>query len=496
MRLPTHWPLTILATVTQACLVLEPAPVRPGSEEPANRDDGVRISGSDSTFGYAMTALGDVDGDGYGDLAISEPGYAEEEGADTVGAIYLVYGGTLQDPPEEALDPNHPELRWAAELGAVVCGESGVSIGAGLAAVQGISGAGVQLVSTTTEGRYAYVLRELQAGDAESCGGLESAGALELYTSDSTGLGGLVVGLNRPGEDPQVAGVGQPGARCTEDVAALIRVEGPVACDYCGTMADPVALPDDLCAGSALSAGDLDGDGHDELLIGVPGEVIVIDRGEPGTELVTISPEGTVYLATQEALEGCSDLETCADARFDVDGSTLAGFSLATGDLDGDGGLDVAVGAPANVEASGGQQVYVLDGSAFLEDEDGLVTTGDPAVFARVYAGSTDSAFGTSLAVPGDVFPDDADELAVGDPDGAEGGQVWLVYGPLSGVIDVSLKKTYARKLTDTGSDERIGETLAAAGDVNGDILPDLLVGPPLEPEEGDEADVFLWYLE
>lgn len=53
----------LLVALSTGCLVLEPAPTRPGSEEPASEEDGVRISGSHNSFGYAMTALGDVDGE-------------------------------------------------------------------------------------------------------------------------------------------------------------------------------------------------------------------------------------------------------------------------------------------------------------------------------------------------------------------------------------------------------------------------------------------------
>ncbi|MCT9933399.1 FG-GAP repeat protein [Planotetraspora sp. A-T 1434] len=225
--------------------------------------------------------------------------------------------------------------------------------------------------------------------------------------------------------------------------------------------------------GAALAAGDLDGDGDDELVVGAPG----MDGGG-GIGVFGMkdrSPYGMGTLITQTT--GWVGQEPGATDQF--------GAALATGDFDGNGKDEIAVGAP---------------GDGGLRYGSGVVTIIDPrARRAGVYTqespdvkgyGEKWDAFGAALA-SGDFNADGRDDLAIGVPgEDLSMLQRGMDYG--DGAVNVLYGS--ARGLTALGSEvwsqtvlkgtpryfDRFGTSLAA-GDLNGDGDDELVVGVPGE---------------
>jgi hypothetical protein len=234
--------------------------------------------------------------------------------------------------------------------------------------------------------------------------------------------------------------------------------------------------------GHALAWGDFNGDGYADLAIGMPYK----------------SPPSITRAGAVLVLYGSASGLTSAGNQFwrpgvgGLPGTSHAfqhfGYSLATGDFNGDGYADLAIGVPGQNLDSKAQagQVQILYGSA-----GGLTTAGTQTWHQESpgMAGShdDDDEFGSSLAT-GDFNGDGYADLAIGVPgeDSAgstSGGRVAVIHGSPTGLTATG-NQTWQEGSSGLpglpGDDEFFGLTLAT-GDFNGDGYADLAVAAPWE---------------
>lgn len=210
------------------------------------------------------------------------------------------------------------------------------------------------------------------------------------------------------------------------------------------------------------SAGDVNGDGYDDVLVSA---LLHDDASAPG-----VTDEGLVelYLGSSTGLATTPAWTFAGGQDFAWLGRSVA----SVGDLNGDGYSDVALSAPRyQSSASTLGRVFVFHGSA----------TGLPATPNTVLDGDAYAYLGTQVASAGDVNADGFDDLVVGaglrmEPVAGDtsASQALLFAGSASGLVT-----TPAWTLTETQSEELLGFSVAGAGDVDGDGHDDVLIGAP-----------------
>ncbi len=217
--------------------------------------------------------------------------------------------------------------------------------------------------------------------------------------------------------------------------------------------------------GSSLTIADFDGDGINDLAVGVPDGSDPVAGAAAGEVVVFFGPDLSSFIVIQ-------DLFPEAGARF--------GAALAAGDIDGDGSADLGIGAPASDALDG--TVNVGEAFLFLGPSFNFVSILRP-VNTNDFGG-----FGSTLEI-GDLNQDGFDELIIGvpfaDPGGvSDAGEVFVLDGP-----DFANGTILTADAPEIGAD--FGRTLAL-GDVDNDGARDLLVGSPLDNGTGGELDAGL----
>lgn len=410
-----------------------------GAERIAQGRDGVVGAPEGNEVSGAAVAVGDLDGDGFDDIALGAPA-ATVEGARAAGEVVVVYGaaaGLLAAPRSLRLVSAQVEVPGASE--------SGDQFGAALT-IGDVDGDGFDDLVVGAPG--------------ESHPGAEVAGALTVFNGSETGLlrtGSRELWAGRNG----FAGTAEAGDRL----------------------------------GAALGAGDVDGDGVDDVVVGAPGEdgpdggpvrndvgALVVLRGRPTTAADPgLRPTGSVELTFDSP-----------DAAGRGTAGDQLGVSAAIGDLDGDGRGEVVAGAVGKDVGTGRDAgaVLVLPGT----------TTGVTAVGSQVVHSDTAGVpgaaergdrLGSAVAV-GDVNGDGVGDLVVGlagedVPVGGrnevDAGAVLILPGGPSGIEASAGRELDAGSassgLADQAEERDVLGASVAVGDVDGDDVGDLVVGAP-----------------
>jgi hypothetical protein len=408
-------------------------------------------------LGWSVAGVGDVNGDGLDDVACGAPYY--DAGEQNEGAVVLYYGRADDD-----LDG--PVIFEMDEEGALF-------------------GWSVSWVGDTNGDGYDEVL-----GGAPEWGGFGTLfyvpvqGAARMYYGEAgtpTTFWGPTGGQEDMDYGFAVAGVGDVNGDGYNDVvvgaplyqAGVVAANHGIARLYLG---GPSGLPtsadwsvvgggvEDRFGERASRAGDVNGDGYADFLLGSPSRTVA-HSAEGGFELYHGGPSGPA-----------------ATPAYDEDGgdpSDRLGFALApSGDINGDGYADFMT---RRTEPVGHNIVRT-----FLGGPAGLTET-------TTISNSSIDRFGESLAAS-DLDGDGRNELYLGGPDyNANAGGIWHFDARHA---DPTQNYAASPHWTHDGDNLNDGHGVGlAAGDLNGDGFDDLVIGTPGSDDgasEGGRVDVFL----
>jgi hypothetical protein len=397
-------------------------------------------------FGASVDTGGDVNGDGYSDVIVGAP-YYDNSGMDE-GRAYVYYGSPmgLASSPAWTANGDQDEAGFGYAVGTAgdVNGDgySDVVIGAPYRERKGVPLA-------TDEGR-AYVYHGSATGLSTSPAWAADGGGESAWFGHSAQTAG---DMNGDGYADVIVGAPRYGGQ-----------ERGHAFVYHGSPAGLSPTADLTCQGGAYewlgysvgTAGDANGDGYSDVIVGAPYYCDPFNPNYPGRAYVyhgAVAPPSSIPSWSAESDQ--------ADAGL--------GFSAGTaGDVNGDGYSDVVVGAPAydNGETDEGR-AFVFHGSAA-----GLSTT-----LAWAAEGDQDGAeFGASVGTARDVNGDGYADVVVGAPsyDGGQTdeGRAFVYHGSA-----VGLSTTPNWTGTSNQDEARFGWSVGTAGDVNGDGYSDVIVG-------------------
>lgn len=403
---------------------------------------------SSSRLGYGVTTVGDFNGDGIDDVAISAFSQAVS-GRGNPGSAYVIFGhtnATVFDTLDFSL----------------------LSYGSW----------GFQLVGASNLGGFGASLRS--AGDFNQDGRMDLlVGAMEQSGNGLVSNGAAYVifgnvGWAVPTTAPSLAVNANNKVQLLQDMATFasgntgIKISGFFDNDQLGTGMNSGIL----C--------DLNNDGFHDLIVCSPhanegtGATYVIYGQDGSTH--TFGDINFVFNPLGEASVG-----------FQVNGADIGDGSGAScacaGDVNGDGIADLLIGAPNRVVdgAANAGTVYVLYGkNGNREDIDlSSFTTSSENGFL-VFANEVNTFLGISVDGAGDVNNDGYDDIIIGAPAGAAGSALVLFGRPLTANMDVSSAAiSLGVRIMGTDPSGACGYYVSGAGDTNGDHYDDFLIGCP-----------------
>ena len=458
--------------------------------------------GSGDGSGRSVSSAGDINGDGFDDVIVGA-WFGDSATTNSTGTGYVVFGrsgGFASGIDLSSLDGSNG-FRLDGVTQSDYTGESASSagdvngdgfddliIGARSADPGGDSEAGSSYVLFGRSGGFASVIN-LGALDGTTGFRLDGdlAGDRSGYSVSSAGdvngdgFSDLIVGAFGADPNGSYSGssyvvFGKSGG--FSSVINLALLNGSTGFQLNGVSGG------DNAGRSVSSAGDVNGDGLADLIIGA-------DRADPfqaGSSYVVFGRTGgftpQINLST---LNGTTGFRMDGVASFDFSGFSVSG----AGDVNGDGFDDLIIGA-YGADSGAGAAYVVFGKSGGFASAINLSTLDGTTGFRLI--GEDNDVAGKSVSAAGDVNGDGFDDLFVGDYgadfNAASGsGSSYVVFGKSGGfasAINLStLDGTIGFRLDGVAANEGSGRPVSSAGDVNGDGFDDLIIGARLAEPNG-----------
>ena len=406
-------------------------------------------------FGSSVALMGDADGDGVFDVVVGAPG-DDVVGTD-VGAIYILLlssTGTLKSvpPPSAAYIKITQNTNFATCTTSSACLTNNDAFGSSVAGI----------------------------------GDVDRNGYADIAVASKSSVFIIYMHLDATAKMPKVLSFTKL------DVSPYIGLNVP---------------------SSLAGLGDLDGNGILDLAIGydgaADGEVTLLFLSQTGCSFkivsVSITAAGTGYANGGALSADCTGIAGCTGTGFAGTCATDVGTGAVTSISISDYGSGYSSSAPPLITCAGAGGVNLavtptLVDNTNEQDAASICISGSPVEIKNGVGGFTEACvgagckFGSSISLIGDVDGDSVPDLVVGakadDCGGTDRGAAYLLMlnsGTWTVRTSVKLcKGANGISSSDIPNDNaQFGSSVAAAGDINGDGIPDLIVGAPKDYVNG-----------
>ena len=451
---------------------------------------GFKLDGEPETIhsdsGFSVSTAGDVNGDGYTDIIIGDYGHNN-----TVGCSYVVFGGSNIDSQdllplanlngtngfkldgEATHDYSGLSVNTAGDINGdgyadIIIGAYGYnnSVGVGRSYVifggRNVGSQGL-LPLASLNGTNGFKLD----GEPRSASGYSVSTAGDM---NGDGYADIIIGAygynNDVGRSYVIFGGSKVGS---QGLLPLASLNGPNGFKLDGEASG-------LSGSSVSTAGDMNGDGYTDVIIGAKGY-----NGNVGRSYVIFggSKVGSQGLLPLASLNGTNGFKLDGEAS-----SGLSGSSVSTaGDINGDGYTDVIIGANGYNNNVG--RSYVIFGGSKVGSQGLLPLASLNGINGfKLDDEAINDVSGHSVSTTGDINGDGYADIIIGVNGHNKGvGRSYVVFGGRNvgnqGLLPLaSLNGSNGFKLDGEASSQS-GSSVSTAGDINGDSYADILIGAP-----------------
>ncbi len=470
-----------------------------------NGTNGFAINGvnKDDASGYSVSSAGDINGDGLDDLIIGAR--SADPNGNASGQSYVVFGSKVRFDTQFNLSILNGTNGFAIDginsgdnlghsvssagdingdgiddliIGALGASPNGYQSGQSYVVFGSQGGFDDQLNLSILNGTNGFALNginkyDLSGASVSSAGDINGDGIDDLII----GAPGASLNGNESGQSYVVFG-SQGGFDAQFNLSTLNGTNG-FAINGIGINANVYDFSGDSSGGSVSSAGDINGDGIDDLIIGA--SLADPNRFNSGQSYVVFGSQGgfsaQLNLSTLNGTNGF--------AINGVNGGEYSGRSVSSaGDINGDGIDDLIIGASrTNPNANSGKSYVVFGSQGGFSAQFNLSTLNGTNGFT--INGIISSGSGISVSSAGDINGDGIDDLIIGapgaKPNGSYSGQSYVVFGNKSG-FDAqfnlsSLNGINGFAINGINKYDFSGFSVSSAGDINGDGFDDVIIG-------------------